>query len=117
MSEKYSFSNKHHIREKSEFDRVFKTNKQLKTRLGTLRYCRNNLDYPRLGLVTSKKNVRFAVSRNQLRRLVKEYFRLHQYQLCGYDVVFVAYKRAGSASKSERHQCLGQLFNMLVKRL
>jgi ribonuclease P protein component len=40
----------------------------------------------RLGISVSKKHVRSAVGRNVVKRLVREYFRLHQHELPGVDV-------------------------------
>ncbi|MCL6414236.1 ribonuclease P protein component [Aestuariirhabdus sp. Z084] len=53
---------------------------------------RNSYDYPRLGLVIAKKNVRFAVSRNRIKRLIRESFRHHQAELKGLDIVILARK-------------------------
>lgn len=45
---------------------------------------------PRLGLVISKKNIRFAVQRNRVKRLIRESYRKHQLQLYGLDIVVLA---------------------------
>jgi ribonuclease P protein component len=49
----------------------------------------NDLTFPRLGLIASKKNVRKAVSRNQIKRLTREYFRLHQFEFNALDIVVI----------------------------
>ena len=116
MSDNYSFLKKAHLRQKTCFDRVFKSKKRLNGSLGAMRYVANDLDYSRLGIIISKKNMRRAVDRNRLRRILREQFRHHQHQLMGFDLVFVAFKEAREAERSECHQCIDQLFNMLVKR-
>ncbi len=45
---------------------------------------------PRLGLVIAKKNIRLAVQRNRIKRLVRETFRLQQNSLCGIEAVVLA---------------------------
>lgn len=50
----------------------------------------NGLQYPRLGLVIGKKNVRLAVQRNRIKRHIRESFRLHQHKLAGVDVIVLA---------------------------
>jgi len=112
----YRFLTEHHIRAKATFDAVFASRQKVSSAYGALRYSQNNLNYPRLGIIISKKNVRLAVARNTLRRILKEQFRLNQTALCGYDIVFVAYKRVGEASRGDFHQCVGQLLDTLAKR-
>lgn len=48
----------------------------------------NDLNYPRLGLIITRKLVRKAVRRNRLRRLLREVFRVHQHELDNMDYVF-----------------------------
>ncbi len=55
---------------------------------------------PRLGFAISKKQARLAVSRNRLRRLVRESFRTHATQLPAVDLVVLA--RAGTQTASNR---------------
>ncbi len=97
----------------SAFQAVFRARKKHKSHYGALHFHVNNLSYPRLGLITSKRNVRLAVKRNLIRRIVREQFRLHQQSLSGYDIVFVAFKGAGEATRAELHRCLEQLLNTL----
>lgn len=46
----------------------------------------------RLGIVVAKRNVRLAVARNKLKRLVRESFRQQQQRLNGLDIVVVIKK-------------------------
>lgn len=117
MSDKLSFLYKNHIRDKATFNAVFSSRKRINASVGVLRFVRNELGYSRLGIIVSKRNVRLAVTRNKLRRMIKEQFRLHQVKNSGYDVVFVVYKQANDASSHEFHQCIRHLFNVLVKRV
>ncbi|ASP37964.1 ribonuclease P protein component [Bacterioplanes sanyensis] len=47
----------------------------------------NELGHPRLGFVLAKKQIKHAVARNRVRRLVRESFRLHQHDLPAVDLV------------------------------
>jgi len=64
-------------------------------------------------VITSKRNIRFAVRRNVAKRVAREAFRVRQGQLAGKDIVVVAQKQANLATKSELHQCLEKLFTKL----
>lgn len=50
----------------------------------------NGREYPRLGIAVGKKRVRRAVTRNRIKRLVRESFRQHAATLGGVDVVVLA---------------------------
>ena len=113
MSNKYRLLKSFRLREKSEFDAVFASRKRINSPYCVLRYNKNNLDCSRLGVISSKKNIRFAVNRNKLRRIIREQFRLHQYELCGYDIVIVVHRAANELSSGEFHQCIKHLFNTL----
>ena len=60
---------------------------------------KNNLNWARLGLAISKKNVSKAVSRNKIKRAIRESFRQNKNILNGMDVVVVAYKRQAAINK------------------
>lgn len=71
----------------------------------------NQLDYPRLGIITTKKKFPTAVMRNLLKRQVRETFRRHRSFLGGYDFVILARIEAAQATRIEIRQCLNELFS------
>ncbi|CDF87128.1 Ribonuclease P protein component [Pseudomonas knackmussii B13] len=75
----------------------------------------NALDHPRLGLVIGKKNVKLAVERNRLKRVIRETFRHNQEALAGLDIVIIARKGLGDLENPELHQQFGKLFKRLVR--
>lgn len=64
----------------------------------------------RLGIVVAKRNVRLAVNRNRLKRLIREAFRQQQHCLPGLDVVVVV-RKDFAAQANERNK----LSNMLAR--
>lgn len=52
----------------------------------------NFLGYPRLGLSVPRKHIKYAHDRNLIKRLVRETFRLLQYQLPSMDFIVIAQK-------------------------
>ncbi|MBQ0720596.1 MAG: ribonuclease P protein component [Gammaproteobacteria bacterium] len=50
----------------------------------------NGLKEARLGLIVAKKNVRLAVGRNRIKRVVRDSFRLNQQSLSSIDIIFLA---------------------------
>jgi ribonuclease P protein component len=65
----------------------------------------------RLGMVVAKRNVRLAVDRNKLKRLIRELFRQQHQQMQGLDVVVVV-KRDFALADSELVN-LPEIFKMV----
>lgn len=76
----------------------------------------NGLDHPRLGLVIAKKNVRLAVQRNRIKRIVRETFRMQQEHLTGIDVIVLARRGADKLDNQTLHSTCKQLWQQLEKR-
>jgi ribonuclease P protein component len=68
---------------------------------------KNDLKQARLGLAISKKNVNRAVSRNQIKRAIRESFRHHKNILNGLDVVVVVHKKQTIINKKIIIQTIG----------
>ena len=62
---------------------------------------KNNEALARLGLAIAKKNVKKAVQRNKIKRIVRESFRLNKHRLEGFDIVVLCRQKAALASKKE----------------
>ncbi len=103
------------IRTAADFQRVFKQRKKIHSTHFTFYYYKNELDYLRFGVITSKRNVRLSVNRNRIRRIVKETMRTNQYLLPGLDVVIVANPQGEQAHNQELQQCLAMLIARLIK--
>jgi ribonuclease P protein component len=59
----------------------------------------NNLGIARLGLAISRKNVKTATKRNQIKRIIRESFRINQQNLEGLDIVVTAHRASVEAEK------------------
>jgi len=68
---------------------------------------KNNLKLARLGLAIPKKNIRKAVSRNKIKRAIRESFRHHKNILKGVDVVIVAHRKQTIINKKTINKLLG----------
>lgn len=85
----------------AEFDRVFREKHRSVDDFFTVLYRPNGLKRSRLGLAIAKKKVRRAVTRNRLKRIIRESFRGVQTQLNGLDIVIMARQKAESALNKE----------------
>lgn len=71
---------------------------------------------PRLGLAIAKKQLRRAVDRNRVKRLVREYFRLNVPSDCGLDFVVLTRTVVSQHSNHELITSLASHFNRLIRR-
>ena len=67
----------------------------------------------KLGVSISKRKVPLSVRRNQLKRLIKESFRHHQFNLPCAHIIIVATKSTNQATKDEINQCLNELWKKI----
>ncbi len=98
----------HRLADKPAFDRVFDSASSSRDRYFTVLSAGNELTHPRLGLAVSRKVSPRAVDRNRIRRVVRESFREHQYDLPACDLVVMARPAARDADN-------GQLRNSLER--
>ncbi len=77
----FGLSKKERITKAGEFERAYKNGAISKTGCLIIRSLPNNLGYSRLGIAVSKKSFPSAVTRNRIKRLVREAFRLNKHRL------------------------------------
>jgi ribonuclease P protein component len=107
---KNKFPASHRLKKSEEF-RTVMTNGERKVLRDFIVYLLpNNLNHPRLGVTVSKR-VGKAHVRNRLKRLLREYFRLHQDKLNSFDIVIIAKKVAGSINYRTMAEELTLIFN------
>ncbi|KZZ62056.1 ribonuclease P protein component, partial [Oleiphilus sp. HI0123] len=75
----------------------------------------NNSD-SRLGIIVAKKNVKLAVQRNRIKRLLRESFRTKRSSLPNLDIIVLAKKGADLSSSKECTQELDYLWRKLVRK-
>jgi ribonuclease P protein component len=76
----------------------------------------NRIGRARLGLAIAKKHIRLAVTRNRVKRLVRESFRGHQRALFGLDVVVLARPSTASQSNPQLRMSLVEHWNRITRR-
>ncbi|MGB0662669.1 MAG: ribonuclease P protein component [Pontibacterium sp.] len=76
----------------------------------------NSLGHPRIGFVVSKKNVRLAVQRNRVKRIIRENFRLNQHKLPAVDIVVLARRGLGELENDALHNLCGRSWSRLRKK-
>ena len=108
------FSTRSRLLTKEDYSNVFNhSEKKASNRYALLlAFPHSGPHHSRLGLIVAKKNVRSAVDRNRVKRLVREHFRRHP-QTQTKDTIFMARKGIADLSNSEIRYHLQQLWAKL----
>jgi ribonuclease P protein component len=102
------------LRSKPQFDAVYAGGRRIDDKFFALRVKSNGLDHPRVGLAVAVKTAGNAVARNRLRRLVRESFRLNQFELPAVDVVVAAKFPAREAPATSLRASLATLWKRVA---
>jgi ribonuclease P protein component len=96
-----------------DFSSVFNFRKRIATQYLAIHYQPNTHHRARLGLVVGKKVAKLSVSRNYMRRVLREFFRLQQHDICHVDLIIRVQKKF---SKKDFIQ-IKQEFDSLIRKL
>ena len=110
------FPSRARLTKPAEFQRVFK---QCRIRIGnrwmTVLAMPNTLEYPRLGLAISRKVARSAVSRNRIKRVIRESFRHNREQICPLDIVVLGRSGIANQTNVTLNTALEKLWKQLIE--
>lgn len=84
-----SFSRSSRLTKADEYRRVFQKNHRISDNCFTLLVAKKKGTQPRLGFAIAKKQVKRAVDRNLIKRLIRESFRKYQNHLPDHDIVIM----------------------------
>ncbi|MDO9203900.1 ribonuclease P protein component [Methylotenera sp.] len=96
-----------------DFSSVFNFRKRISTQYLAIHYQPNMHQRARLGLVVGKKTAKLAVNRNYMRRVLREFFRLNQHQICHVDLIIRVQKKFGRGDFIQ----IKQEFDFLISKL
>ncbi len=99
-----------------EYKQVFTNPVKATSKNFTLLACPNNHESPRLGIIVAKKNIRLAVDRNRLKRLVRESFRTQNQLLPQLDCVILARRGSSEQPNQVLFDQLAGLWKKINKR-
>lgn len=76
----------------------------------------NTLDQPRVGMAITKRKVPNAVSRNLVKRLIRENFRNQYFNLENKDIVFIVKNSIEDISNKEIKKQINNIFKKIEKK-
>jgi ribonuclease P protein component len=100
----------------AEFQHVYGLRRRVSDSFFSVNFAPNTLGHPRLGLSVGAKMVGNAVSRNRVKRAVRESFRLNAVSLPGIDCVVGARAGARTAHNARLHESLLALWNRVARQ-
>ncbi|AMA64927.1 Ribonuclease P protein component [Candidatus Arsenophonus lipoptenae] len=106
----FVFSRNLRLLKSSHFDYVFQEPKLVSSSTIIIVGRLNEKGHPRIGFAIAKKNVKLAHERNRIKRLIKEYFRLHQNKFLSMDFVILVKKGIVDLDNQEIIKILGKLW-------
>lgn len=112
---KLTFSRELRLLAPVQFQAVFEKPLRASTPQLTLLSRQNTVGTARLGLTVAKKHLKRAHDRNRIKRVVRESFRLKQYELPNYDFVFVAKAGIGKLSNQDLFEILEKLWQRHIR--
>ncbi|PID44977.1 MAG: ribonuclease P protein component [Proteobacteria bacterium] len=112
-----SFQRQDRLTKAEEFQYVFANARRFGNTNFTLLTRENELGYPRLGLAIAKKNVKLAVGRNRIKRLIRENFRHHKAGLPSIDIIAMCRSGAVELSNQEIRTQLDAQWRYICKKL
>ena len=100
----------------ADFERVYALRQRVSDSYFSVNLAPNDAGHARLGLSVGAKAVGNAVSRNRVKRTVRESFRLHRAELPGVDLVVGARALARSAHNARLRESLADLWKKIAKQ-
>ena len=111
-----TFSRSSRITSATEFRQVFQKNIRVSDDCFTLLVSASHGSQPRLGFAIAKKQIRRAVDRNRIKRLLRESFRLRQKDLPNHDVVVMVRSKILKLGNAEVFNRLNKLWRSVSKK-
>lgn len=121
LTRRFAYPKSRRLLKPPEFQRVF-DNVDCKQggRFCTLLSTKSNQDESRLGLIAAKKNLKLAVQRNRVKRLLRETFRLKHEEFiqlnCSFDVIALVKASAANAPAKDIHSELEKQWSKLIAK-
>ena len=111
----YTYTKTDRLRKRTEYLHVSQQGKKVQNQHFLAYYSPNNENASRLGITVTKR-IGNAVTRNRIKRTVREYFRLNQKEAQPYlDVNVIAKKHAGELKSETIFRSLTDLFEKIER--
>ena len=104
------------LRGSKDFSFVFVKAKRVYGDHLTVLFRFNDLSHPRLGLIVSKKHTRTAITRNLVRRIIKESFRLHGNKLGSVDIIVLSKCGIAKVDRATLRESIDKQWKVMINK-
>lgn len=112
---KEGYSRRHRFAERGSFGPVLRSPRKARGPLVTVHAAPGSAPVSRLGIALTRRLVRSAVHRNQVKRLVREVYRHHDIKASGLDCVVSLRERFQPGTAASLAREVARLFDELAK--
>ena len=113
----FRFTREKRLLNAADFQRVFDNSKlKVSTRELLILGAANDLGHSRIGFIIAKKNIRTAVHRNRIKRIIRNFFRVHCIEFDSADLIIMARRGLDQRSNSEINRAFSDLWYKLVRQ-
>jgi ribonuclease P protein component len=114
---RFRFTKADRLRKRSEFLRLASRGKKIQDQYFIAVYSQRRIQKTRLGVTVARK-VGNAPTRNRIKRLSREFFRLNRQTITGYwDINIIAKKKAANLPSEQAFLSLNKIFNNISRSL
>lgn len=99
---------------KSQYQSLFDKSNRVSQRFLLALFKPNQKTHSRVGIIVGKRVAKLAVTRNQIKRIVRESFRTHHEKFQGFDIVVIARAKCDSLDKIQLREGIEKLWQTLV---
>lgn len=117
VDKRNSFSLLSRLPDAASYSRVFKRPNRSINENFTILWRTNRLDRGRLGLAVAKKNIKRAVDRNLVKRIIRESYRHQQHCLAGIDAVVLVRRDLSVRDKKRLRSSIDGLWQQVSRKI
>lgn len=114
MKKELNFPRHYRLVSKTEYKSVFDKSFKVSQKHLVVLFKPNEKSYARLGLVIGKRVANSAVARNQIKRIMRESFRLNHEQLKGFDIIILGRQQCDTLDKAKLREGIDKLWQKLL---
>lgn len=107
------FSKHYRLLNKVDFKNVFDKSNKVSQKYLLALFKTNQLSHARIGIIVGKRVANKAVTRNQIKRVLRESFRHHQDHLKGLDIIVIARQQCDTLDKTNLRRGIDRLWEKL----